>query len=404
MKDAGGQTVASWSGQGATAAVTWNGTSGGSDVPDGVYTAELTATPAGGDATGATTQITVDTAAPRLAGAAVSPASFSPNGDGQAETASVSYSPAEACSIRVGILDAGGDVVRWLQGWHAREARSYTVSWDGRVTSGSGLVAAAEGVYRFDVERRDEAGNIARQGLKVTLDKTLARPGRHPGHDLPGRRRRPRHHQARIHADAQGRRHGARRWSATRSSARWRWATSPPARTRWCGTDGPAPASTSPAPGPTFTVTAVSAIGESSVTKGLVVDLYRPRLYAAAGKTTSAGTATKLSCKAVDPFSAKVDVSYAVTDAKRPPRRLGPSRLAARRQVAERHLEAGVSRRLHRDLPRGRPRRQPRGERRPHHRHRALSARRGTARARAASDRGQYSSGTNVWLSIGGRT
>ena len=89
LKDAGGQTVASWSGQGASAAITWNGTSGGSDVPDGVYTAELTATPAGGDATSASAQVTVDTTAPRLTGAAVAPASFSPNGDGQNESASV---------------------------------------------------------------------------------------------------------------------------------------------------------------------------------------------------------------------------------------------------------------------------------------------------------------------------
>jgi hypothetical protein len=67
---------------------------------------------------------------------------------------------------------------------------------------------------------------------------------------------------------------------------------------------------------PTFTVTALSAIGESSATKGLVVDLYRPRLYAAAGKTTSVGTATKLTLKAADPFSANVDMRYVVTDAR----------------------------------------------------------------------------------------
>ena len=36
VRDAGGQTVASWSGDGASAAVTWDGTSGGADVPDGV--------------------------------------------------------------------------------------------------------------------------------------------------------------------------------------------------------------------------------------------------------------------------------------------------------------------------------------------------------------------------------
>ena len=52
------------------------------------------------------------------------------------------------------------------------------------------------------------------------------------------------------------------------------------------------------------------------MTKGLVVDLYRPRLYATRGKATSVGTATTLGYKAVDPFSKKVDVRYTVTDAR----------------------------------------------------------------------------------------
>jgi flagellar hook assembly protein FlgD len=314
VKDEAGQTVASWSGQGAAAAVTWDGTSGGSDVPDGVYTAELTATLAGGDATGATTHVTIDTAAPRLAAASVSPASFSPNGDGQSETASVSYGPTEACSVRVGILDAGGDIVRWLQGWRAREVRSYAVKWDGRVSSGSGPVDAAEGVYRFAIERRDEAGNIARQGLKVILDRTLGHPTATPGTVSP---------------DGDGARDTTRLgFTLTRKAAVTvrvvaggqvvrtlaLGALAAGARSAvWDGRAGSGEylASSRPA----ITITAVSAIGETSVSKGLVVDLYRPRLYAAAGKTTAVGAATKLSCKAVDPFSAKVDVRYTVTAA-----------------------------------------------------------------------------------------
>ena len=313
--DAGGQAVASWSGQGATAAITWDGASSGSDVPDGVYTAELTATLADGSTTAATTQITVDTIAPRLTGATVSPASFSPNGDGQNEAASISYSPAETCSIRVGIMDAGGDVVRWLHGWRAREARPYTLSWDGRIATGGGLVAAAEGVYRFVVERRDDAGNIARQGLKVALDRTLGRPVAAPvtiSPDGDGVRdttklgftlsRRATVKVRILAGDEVVRTLSPGDLSAGAHSVVW---------------DGRAGSGEYLASSrPTFTVTAVSAIGESSVTKGLVVDLSRPRLYAAAGKTTTVATPTKLTFKATDPFSAKVDVSYAVTDAR----------------------------------------------------------------------------------------
>ena len=180
VRDKGGHAVASWSGQVATATITWKGTSGGSAVPDGVYTAELTATPAGGDATDAATQITVDTAAPRLSGAAVAPASFSPNGDGQNETTRVTYTLAEACAVRVCVLDANGVVVRWLHGWQGQDARRYSVSWDGRVTSGGGLSPARDGLYRVGVERRDAAGNAARRDSKVTLDRTLGSPSARP--------------------------------------------------------------------------------------------------------------------------------------------------------------------------------------------------------------------------------
>jgi len=316
LKDAGGQTVAAWSGQGATAAITWNGTSNGSAVPDGVYTAELTATSASGDATSASTQITVDTAAPRLlAGAAVSPASFSPNGDGQAETAAVTYSPAEACDVRVGVLDASGDVVRWLQGWRAQDTRSYSVTWDGRIPSGGGLAAAPEGLYRFAVERRDEAGNTGRQGVKLKLDKTLGFPAATPVTISPngdGVRdvtklgftltRKATVTVRVFDGDKVVRKLALGVLAAGARSATW---------------DGRAGSGEYLASGrPTFTVTAVSSLGESSAGKNLVVDLYRPRLYAPAGKATAAGAAVKLSFKAADPFSAKVDVSYVVTDPK----------------------------------------------------------------------------------------
>ena len=315
VKNAAGQTVASWNDEGAAASVTWDGTSGGSGVPDGVYTAELAATPAGGEATTATAQITVDTAAPRLANAAVSPSSFSPNGDGQAETTSAAYSPAEACSVRVGILDTDGAVVRWLHGWRAREARSYSVTWDGRVSSGDRLVAAPEGLYRFDVERRDAAGNIARQGVKVTLDKTLAQP-----HATP----------VTISPDGNGVRDTTelgftltRRATVTvrvlagdevvRSLALGDLAAGAHSAT-WDGRAGSGECLASSRPA--FTITAVSAVGESSVREGLVVDLYRPRLYAAKGKATRRGVAVKLGFKATDPYSAKVDVRYTITDTR----------------------------------------------------------------------------------------
>jgi len=315
VKNASGQTVASWSGQGASAEITWNGTSGGSDVPDGLYTAELTATPAGGDAASASAQITVDTTAPRLAGAAVAPASFSPNDDGQNETTSVAYSPAEACSIRVGVMGADGAIVRWLHGWRAASAQSYAVAWDGRITSGGSLVSASDGLYRFIVERRDAAGNVARQGIKVTLDRTLGSPSALPATFSP---------DGDGVSDTTSLGFTLTRKAAVtvrvllgdqvvRTLALGDLAAGPCSVT-WDGRDGSGAYLANSRPD--FTVAAVSALGQSSVTEGLVVDLYHPRLYAPAAKSTTAGTATHLGFKVADPYSTKVDVSYVVTDAK----------------------------------------------------------------------------------------
>ncbi len=314
VRAAGGQTIASWSGQGTSATITWSGTAGGERVPDGVYTAELTATPSGGEPAAASVQITVDTVAPRLSGAS-STGTFSPNGDGQAESAAVAYTPAEACAVRVGILDARGDAVRWLHGWRSHEARSYSVAWDGRITSGGGLVAAPDGQYRFNVERRDDAGNIARQGVQISVDRTVGFPDAVPVTFSPDgngvrdtttltfRLTRKATVTVRVLLDA----------GVVRTLSLGALAPGAHSAT-WDGRVGSGEylASSRPA----FTVTAVSTLGESRVTKGLVVDLYRPRLYAAGGRTTSVGTATKLGFKVTDPFSAKADVRYTITDAK----------------------------------------------------------------------------------------
>ena len=312
VRDAGSETVATWNGQGDSAAITWDGAAGGDRLADGTYTVELTA---GADEASAAATVTVDTAAPRLAGASATPLTFSPDGDGQTETAEVTYSPAEACSVRVGILDAGGDVVRWLHGWRAKQAQEYAVTWDGRITSGGSLVAAADGGYRFVVERRDAGGNTARQGVRVLLDRTLGFPATGPTSFSPN-----------GDGVLDGTRLGFRLTRKASVTIRVRVGDEV-VRTLTLGTlaagkhttvwDGKAGSGEALAScRPTFVVTAVSAVGESSVSRGLVVDLTRPRIYAGSARAASAGVRTRLGFKVSDAFSAKADVTYLITDAK----------------------------------------------------------------------------------------
>ena len=312
MSDGAGQTVASWSGTGQASTVRWDGTSGGTTVPDGAYRAELTA---GTNVTAAPVTITVDTSAPRLASAAAAPLRFSPDGDGQADTGTVTYSPAEACSIRVGIMDSAGDVVRWLQGWHAQKAQQYSVSWDGRVTAGSGLAAAADGQYRFDIERRDAGGNVGRRGVPVVVDRTIGFPTAAPATFSPNgdgasdttKLAFKLTRKATVTVQIAVGDNVVRTLALGTLAAGARSVV-------WNGKAGSGDSVASCRP--VYTVTAASTLGESSVTGRLTVDLYAPRVYAPAGKVTTRGAANRLAFKVADPYSAKADVRFAVTDAK----------------------------------------------------------------------------------------
>jgi flagellar hook assembly protein FlgD len=259
--------------------------------------------------------VAVDTTAPRLEAVSATPLTFSPNGDGRDETAEATFTPSEACSVRVGILDAHGDVVRWLHGWRAHKRQSYTVAWDGRVTSGGSRVAAADGHYSFRIERRDAGGNIARRGLKITLDRTLGFPSAAPATFSPNGDGTldatrlgftlTRTASVTVHVLVDG--ELARTLNLGKLTAGAHTAL-------WDGGTGSGKVLASCRPG--FTVTAVSALGTSSVTGGLVVDLTRPRVYAGAGAVTSRGVSTRLGFKVIDAFSDKANVTWTVTDAK----------------------------------------------------------------------------------------
>jgi flagellar hook assembly protein FlgD len=315
IKDAGGHNVGSWSGHGDKASVTWKGTAGSSVVPDGDYTAELTASTAAGTSDTASVKLTVDTSAPRLLSAKATPASFSPNGDAQEETATVTYSPAEACSVRVGVLDASGKLLRWLRGWRKEDAAAQSVTWDGRVSSHGSLVTAPSGRYRFSIERRDAAGNVARNGVKIVLDRSLGFPTARPAAFSPN--------GDAVKDDTSLGFKLTRKAKVTVKIAVGKKVVrtlSPgslgagPHTVNW---DGRTRKGAFVASGrPVVTIEAVTPLGRTSVTEDVLVDLVAPRLYATSGTKATVGTVVHLSCKAVDPFSEKIDLSFEVTNAK----------------------------------------------------------------------------------------
>jgi len=103
---------------------------------------------AAGDSSGAflapTVAPTVTTLSPWIASYLPMARTFSPNGDGRADSASIGYSlPTAADAVRLDVLNAAGAVVDSTS-LGAQAAGSHTGTWDGHLTSGSW---AAAGTY-----------------------------------------------------------------------------------------------------------------------------------------------------------------------------------------------------------------------------------------------------------------
>ena len=315
LRDDGGKRLGSFSGEGAFAAVTWPGTDAdGRKYPDGVYTAVATASSSLGKATPKTVKVTIDTVAPELSSADARPGVFSPNGDRWDDTVKVRYVPAERCSTRVSIVDAAGRLQRRLTDWHGQSAGAHSAAWDGRASVDGRLAAAADGQYKFSIECRDAAGNTSRRGVKVVLDRTVGFATAAPqtfspnGDDVRDTTtlgfKLTRGATVRVVVKVGGKAVRTFELGALGAGSH---------TVVWDGASGAG--ATVSSSRPTFTVTADSSLGVSTVSGELIADLYRPRLSVAAAQTVSLGKSAKLTCTAQDPFSAKVDLSYAITDA-----------------------------------------------------------------------------------------
>ena len=315
LRDAGGERLGSYSGEGDVAEVTWPGTDAdGRKYPDGVYTAVVSASSSLGNAAPSAVRITIDTVAPELTSADAHPGTFSPNGDGCSDTVKVRYVLAERCSTRVSILGADGKVRRRLSDWAGQSEAAHSAEWDGKVSADGKPAAAAEGEYKLSIECRDVAGNASRKGVNVTLDRTLGFPTATP---------------QTISPNGDGVSDSTTLGFTLTRSATVRVAVRIDGKTVrafdlgsldagshtvvWDGANGAgAPLGSCR---PSFTVTAESSLGVSPVSGELVVDLDRPALSVAAAQSVALGKAARLTCTARDLYSAKVDLSYTISDA-----------------------------------------------------------------------------------------
>ena len=315
LRDANGERIGNFSGEGSYDEIEWSGLDPqGRAYPDGKYSAVVSASTALGAASPKTVALVIDTVPPAPAVVDVEPGRFSADGDGWADTAKVTYQPAERCATRVSVLDADGKVRRRLTEWRDASEAQQSAVWNGQVTVDGALGPAADGAYSLLVESRDAVGNVSRATVPVVLDRTVGFAIATP--DV-------------VSPNGDGVNDGALLGFTLTRTATVKVAVKvagKAVRTFDLGLleagphvvvwDGLTQTGEPLASGRlTFTAAATSELGTSSATGKLAVDLERPVLIAPAALSVALGKSFTLSCTAQDAFSADVELLYTVTDA-----------------------------------------------------------------------------------------
>lgn len=173
VTNAAGAVVRHFGGSGLAAGVTWDGRDGaGGRLPDGHYLVTANATSPKGIARAAQAAVVIDTVKPVISALTVTPL-FSPNGDGQGDTASVSLAISEPSYMLIEVTDGAGRVVRALRSWNWAPAGAVAAVWDGRIAGSGGLVPAPDGRYGISITAQDYAGNQGSASTVTVVDTTL---------------------------------------------------------------------------------------------------------------------------------------------------------------------------------------------------------------------------------------
>jgi flagellar hook assembly protein FlgD len=314
IRDEGGGLVGSVSGEGTEVEVPWGGLGvDGGALPDGVYSLQADATSAAGEARPATATVRLDTVAPELDSPGASPDPFSPNGDKQDDTTVLSYVPGESVKARLSVVDDEGTVLRRITGWQSASASPRDVRWDGRIGAGTDLAAAPEGTALLLLEAQDMAGNTASLRRRVVVDRTLKLTGASrdtvsPNGDgvqddvtLSFKLKRTAGVAAAV----------LRNGTAVRTF-KLRRLTAGAQQVTW---DGKLAGGGTASSGLySVKVTADGALGVTSASRPVTVDLAAPRLSAPKAARVAYGTTAKVAYTIKDPFSPTVRVGAVVAD------------------------------------------------------------------------------------------
>jgi flagellar hook assembly protein FlgD len=153
-----GSLLKAVSGSGDSYSASWDGKVGGTPVADGTYRVVVRADDAWGNPTGSRSDtFVVDTVAPSLGAPALASTTptFSPNGDGTADSIRLGFDTSEAGFVDSEVRDASSSVVRSFATSAAVGAGA--VTWLGDNDAGA---TVADGSYTITLRPRDLAGNV----------------------------------------------------------------------------------------------------------------------------------------------------------------------------------------------------------------------------------------------------
>ncbi len=104
--------------------------------------------------------------------AAADPATISPNGDGVADTTTITYATSATATVSAALLDAAGAVLAELVPATRQTAGTHTFTFDG--------LGLPDGVYRIALTAIDPRGAVVTAELEIVLTRTLGSPSLSP--------------------------------------------------------------------------------------------------------------------------------------------------------------------------------------------------------------------------------
>ena len=147
--------------QGANSDI-WDGKDeAGNVVSDGTYTYKIDAVDQVGDSAEQKSEtVVVDNTIPIVSSLSASPDPFSPNGDKERDTTTISYNLSEPSDVTIKMYDSGNVLKKTLVDGESKLQGANWDIWDGKNDAG---IVVSDGAYTYEIDVVDKAGNHAEQ-------------------------------------------------------------------------------------------------------------------------------------------------------------------------------------------------------------------------------------------------